>query len=72
MICSNAIRTGVNNYTLPMPGGNLKQIKRMDTSQKVEINEGNDRLNDLSRNASLTSIGGLRHGAGELNLSANV
>lgn len=69
MICSNAIRTGVNNYTLPMPGGNLKQIKRMDTSQKVEINEGNDRLNDLSRNASLTSIGGLRHGAGELNLS---
>lgn len=48
MICSNAIRTGVNNYTLPMPGGNLKQIKRMDTRQKVEINEGNDRFNDLS------------------------
>ena len=69
MICSNAIRTGVNNYTLPMPGGNLKQIKRMDTRQKVEINEGNDRFNDLSRTASLTSIGGLRHGAGKLNLS---
>ena len=69
MICSNAIRTGANNYTLPMPRGNLKQIKRMDTIQKVEIYEGNDRFNDLSRIASLTSIGGLRHGAGELNLS---
>ena len=69
MICSNAIRTGANNYTLPMPGGNLKQIKRMDTIQKVEIYEGNDRFNDISRIASLTSIGGLRHGAGELNLS---
>lgn len=69
MICSNAIRTGANNYTLPMPGGNLRQIKRTDTRQKVEIYEGNDRFNDLSRTAALTSIGGLRHGIGELNLS---
>ena len=69
MLYSSAIRTGTNSYTLPFVVGNLKQIKRPDTKQRVELYEEDYRYNDLSRTASTTSIGGLWHGAGKLNLS---
>ena len=65
----NSINTGGNHYTLPMPIGNLKQIKCVDTKQKIELYEEYDRFNDLSRTAATTSIGGLWHGTGKLNLS---
>lgn len=66
----NSICTGGNNYTIQMPENNIQQIKKIDTKQKIELYEGYDRFNDLSRTAALTSIaGGWRYGTGELNLS---